>query len=116
MTKVGNFATAVTYHPIGVVASFLYGNGIQHTMTQNVRGLPEWSTDAGVLRDNYNYDKNANVVSILDWHEGISKRGITHDNLNRLTRVDSAAQWGTASYTYDALDNLTSLNTTRAAT
>lgn len=116
VTRVGNYATAVTYHPNGAVASFLYGNGIQHTMTQNVRGLPEWSIDAGVLRDNYNYDQNANVMSILDWHEGVSNRENTYDNLDRLTKVVSAAQWGTASYTYDALDNLTSTNLVSGAT
>lgn len=63
-TQVGSYACAVTYHPNGAVAGFRYGNGLAHTMTQNVRGLPEWSTDTGVLRDNYVYDKNANVAFI----------------------------------------------------
>lgn len=32
---------------------------------------------------------------------------MTYDSLDRLTQVDSSTQWGGASYTYDALDNLT---------
>ena len=115
-TQVGSFASNVSYHPNGAVAGFRYGNGIHHTMRQNVRGLPEWSIDGDVMRDNYVYDGNANVAFILDYHEGVSNRGITYDNLDRLIRVDSATQWGAASYAYDALDNLTSTNLVSGAT
>ncbi|MBZ2205927.1 RHS repeat domain-containing protein [Massilia soli] len=115
-TQVGSFASNVSYHPNGAVSGFRYGNGIHHTMTQNVRGLPEWSIDGDVMRDNYVYDGNANVAFILDYHEGVSNRGMTYDNLDRLIRVDSATQWGAASYAYDALDNLTSTNLVSGAT
>jgi RHS repeat-associated protein len=106
-TQVGTFASAVTYHPNGAIAGFTYGNGIVHTLDQNTRGLPAWSTDAGVLRDNYTYDANANVTAILDWQLGVSNRESTYDNLDRLKTAYSAPQWGTATFSYDALDNLT---------
>jgi RHS repeat-associated protein len=115
-TQAGTFATAVTYHPNGAIASFTYGNSISHTLQQNTRGLPEWSTDAGVLKDNYVYDENANVKAIYDWQEGISNRDMTYDNLDRLKTVLSANTWGTATYAYDALDNLTSSSLTQGPT
>jgi RHS repeat-associated protein len=115
-TQAGSYASAITYHPNGAIASFNYGNGIAHTLQQNVRGLPEWSTDAGVLRDNYQYDKNANVTAILDWQLGVSNLESTYDNLDRLKSVYSAPQWGTSTYSYDALDNLTSTNYPSGAT
>ncbi|GAB3447370.1 RHS repeat-associated core domain-containing protein [Massilia solisilvae] len=106
--QIGNYATAITYHPNGAVTSFRYGNGIAHSMSTNRRGLPEWSVDAGVLQDRYTYDANGNVRSIEDWQEGITNRGLEYDNLNRLVHVNDAPVWGDAWYTYDALDNLTS--------
>ncbi|MDP3670776.1 MAG: RHS repeat-associated core domain-containing protein [Telluria sp.] len=115
-TQVGSYASAVTYHPNGAVAGFRYGNGIMHTMTQNTRGLPEWSTDAGVLRDNYVYDENGNVSFIWDWQQGVSNRGMTYDALDRLTRVDAGTMWGSAAYTYDSLDNITSTRVDTGAT
>jgi RHS repeat-associated protein len=106
--QVGTYATAITYAPTGAITSFRYGNGILHQMTPNRRGLPEWSEDTGVLKDKYEYDANGNVTAIADWLEGISNRGMSYDALDRLLSVNSTQVWGDASYTYDALDNLTS--------
>jgi RHS repeat-associated protein len=113
---VGAYASAITYHPNGAVKSFTYGNGIVHTMSQNARGLPEWSEDVGILKDNYVYDKNGNVNTIADQREGISNRSMTYDGLNRLTRVNAPSMWGDAWYSYDALDNLTSVQLTAGGT
>jgi YD repeat-containing protein len=107
-TTVGSHASAIAYHPNGAIKGFTYGNGLTHSLTQNVRGLPERSIDSGVLNDVYAYDKNANVTSILDWPEGVSNRAMEYDGLNRLKRVYAPAIWGDALYSYDALDNLTS--------
>jgi RHS repeat-associated protein len=106
--QVGAYATGITYHPSGAIASFRYGNGIVHSMSPNRRGLPEWSQDVGVLKDNYGYDENANVVSIADWQEGVTNRAMEYDDLDRLAHVNSPKLWGDAWYSYDALDNLTS--------
>jgi RHS repeat-associated protein len=111
-TQVGGFATGVSYHPNGAVKSFTYGNGLVHSMSQNVRTLPEFSSDGNLINDRYTYDANAAVTGILDGAEGITTRSMTYDELDRLTRVSAPAVWGDATYTYDALDNLTSSSLT----
>jgi RHS repeat-associated protein len=107
-TKVGTYATGVSYHPNGAIAGFTYGNGITHSLTQNARGLPDVSTDVGVLKDKYAFDANANVTGITDSQESISTRSMTYDGLDRLLTTSAPSMWGSATYTYDALDNLTS--------
>jgi YD repeat-containing protein len=106
-TQVGAFASGISYYPNGALKGFRYGNGVTHTLTQNVRGLPDRSTDKGVLSDAYAFDKNGNVASITDWQEGIASRVMGYDDLDRLKRVAAPALWGEALYSYDALDNLT---------
>ena len=57
-----NYASSIGYYPNGAMAGFTYGNGIVHTMIQNDRQLPAWSTDTpGVFNDAYTYDRNGNV-------------------------------------------------------
>ncbi|MGD9583955.1 MAG: hypothetical protein AB7V26_09880 [Lysobacterales bacterium] len=46
-TVVGGYASNIRYYPNGAIQSFVYGNGITHTMTQNARRLPAQSRDAG---------------------------------------------------------------------
>ncbi|WP_205956747.1 RHS repeat domain-containing protein [Pseudoxanthomonas winnipegensis] len=112
-TRVGTYATAVSYYPNGAIKQFTYGNGIVHTMSQNARQLPSISQDAyggnAVLSDGYNYDANGNVVAISDGASGRNQRGkrnMSYDGLDRLT-VATSPMFDTASYGYDALDNLT---------
>jgi RHS repeat-associated protein len=114
--QVGTYATGIAYHPNGAIAAFRYGNGIVHTLSPNRRGLPEWSQDVGILKDNYGYDENGNVTSIADWQEGITNRGIEYDDLDRLVHVNGAKLWGDAWYSYDALDNLVSSRLTAGGT
>lgn len=100
------YASGVSYHPNGAVAGFTYGNGIVHTMTQNARQLPQRSTDGSVADLGYAYDPNGNVGQIADYVNGQQTRGMSYDGLNRLTQTTSS-MFGTASYGYDVLDNLT---------
>ena len=87
--------TAFIYFPNGAIASFAYGNGITHTLTQNERQLPLRSTDAFgqstyYLDDSYDYDQNGNVLAISDGLSGArGDRDMTYDNLDRLTSVKS---------------------------
>jgi YD repeat-containing protein len=115
--QVGAYANAILYHPNGGIASFNYGNtttGIKHSTTQNERGLPLRSTDLGGVRDDqYGYDASGNVTSIDDLlPSNVSKRAMTYDGLDRLKTVTAPNMWGTATYGYDALDNLTSTTIT----
>ncbi|MHC9086274.1 RHS repeat domain-containing protein [Luteimonas sp. RIT-PG2_3] len=113
-TQAGTYATGVTYHPNGAIKQFTYGNGIVHTLTQNARGLPDTSCDyygtcnaSAVLNDGYDYDGNANVAAISDGRTGNrGNRTMNYDALDRLTGTVSP-MFGTATYTYDVLDNLT---------
>lgn len=114
--QAGSYASNVTYHPNGAIAGFTYGNGIVHTLAQNLRGLPQQSTDAGIISDQYAYDENANVAAITDLHAGTTSRTMGYDELDRLKTVSAPAMWGNAAYTYDALDNLTATSIGSGAT
>jgi RHS repeat-associated protein len=119
-TQAGSYATGVQYYPNGALKQFSYGNGIVHTMTQNARQLPIRSTDctlAGAcaaanrrLDLGYGFDAHGNVSAITDYTTGARQtRAMTYDTLDRLTQTTSA-MFGTASYGYNVLDNLTTLN------
>ncbi|MDR6842185.1 RHS repeat-associated core domain-containing protein [Pseudoxanthomonas sacheonensis] len=113
-TKAGTYASGVSYYPNGTIKQFTYGNGIVHTMTQNARQLPSRSTDSVTgstpLDLGYAYDKHANVSGVTDYVTGARQtRGMTYDNLDRLTQTTSS-MFGTAAYGYNVLDNLTTVN------
>jgi hypothetical protein len=115
--QVGSYASAITYHPNGAVASFTYGNGITHSLAQNTRGLPQRSTDGTMLDDQYGYDENANVARIDDLlAPSVTNRTMAYDGLDRLTSVGAPNLWGSASYGYDALDNLIATTITGGGT
>jgi RHS repeat-associated protein len=103
---VGGYASGVSYHPNGMVASYTLANGVVHTLTQNTRGLPLVNSDAGILRDEYSYDANGSVSAIVDLQQQISSRSMGYDGLDRLKVANAPAIWGSAIYTYDPLDNL----------
>ena len=105
-TQVSGYAAGITHSPNGGVAGYTLANGVVHSRTQNVRGLPDINSDEGVMQDKYAYDPNGNVASIIDQLEGVSTRSMTYDGLNRLTAAHAPNVWGTATYAYDALDNL----------
>jgi YD repeat-containing protein len=107
------YASAITYFPNGAIKGFTYGNGITHTLTQNLRQLPGNSLDKygtqKTLDDTYVYDANGNVDRITD---GLAAgpnnrtRDLDYDGLDRLVSADAVNQWGAAKYAYDPLDNL----------
>lgn len=103
-TRAGGYVTQARYHPNGMLASYVLGNGIGHTVQQNVRGLPELWEDAGVGRDQYSYDLNANVTAIADLQGGQHRNMPGYDGLDRMTHANGP--WGSGVYSYDALDNL----------
>lgn len=107
--QAGAYAIGVSYFPNGGMSRFTYGNGIVHSLQQNLRGLAERSRDAGnavVHDDSYDYDANGNVAAISDGLPGgRGNRSMVYDGVDRLTAATSA-MFGAASYSYDALDNL----------
>ncbi|MFZ5639022.1 MAG: RHS repeat domain-containing protein [Pseudomonadota bacterium] len=111
-TKAGAYASGAQYYPNGALKHFTYGNGIVHTMQQNVRQLPSRVTSSGGVNDfTYNYDANGNVTNIWDLARGDNySRWLSYDNLDRLTAAGSASFGGDHWHrmTYDVLDNLES--------
>ncbi|HET7307715.1 MAG TPA: hypothetical protein VFK24_07880 [Gammaproteobacteria bacterium] len=109
-TQVGSVVSSVTYHPDDTVASYTYGNGNTMQMVENARDLPAQLAYSGVNYWDYGYDLNGNLTSAI-WHgpadvTNDSRSGFSYDGLNRLRTV--TGPWGTATFTYDALDNLLS--------
>lgn len=106
-TQAGSYAISAKYFPNGAMSGFTYGNGIVHSLTQNGRQLPWQSKDGTVTDLTYTYDANANVATITDGAQsGLENRTLGYDGLNRLTSALAPSMWGTASFTYDPLDNL----------
>ena len=110
-------ASNATYFANGALKDFTYGNGIVHRMAQNARLLPSRSTDCTNTSTScivanrrldltYAYDGNGNVTGITDGTTSARQtRSMSYDGLDRLTAV-SSNMFDSASYTYDALDNL----------
>jgi RHS repeat-associated protein len=103
-TRVGNYVTTVTYHPNGMVAGYVSGNGRGFRLTLNTRGLPlEWVI-SGSVHDRFTYDDAGNITEIADHQEGRHRSMPWYDGLDRLRQANGP--WGSGSYTYDALENL----------
>ena len=110
-TKVGAFAGGISYHPNGAVRQYTYGNGIVRTVAYNLRGMPSRQRDAfageSFVDDSYDYDEVGNVTDITDQaQEGTTTRGMSYDDLDRLTVTVASRSWGDATFEYDPLDNI----------
>ncbi len=93
-TKVGTFASAVTYWPNGAVKGFNYGNGLVHAMTENTRLLPQNVTEGAVINRDLGYDGVGNVTSITDHLTGHPDSvAMSYDTASRLTTANAAALW-----------------------
>jgi RHS repeat-associated protein len=105
------FASSISYYPNGALKSLTYGNGIVHTMQQNMRQLPMRSSDSGALDLQTDYDANGNAVRIRDVLRGETyDRSMEYDDLDRLQTAKSCSFGGDCwhRFSYDALDNLKS--------
>jgi RHS repeat-associated protein len=105
------YASGATYYPNGALSQFSYANGIVHSMSQNARQLPASTSDGSVSGFNYAYDQNGNTRMIDDSVRGASYlRYMYYDSLDRLIRATSISFGpnGEHTYSYNALDNLTS--------
>lgn len=114
-TQAGSYASGVSYYPNGAIKQFMYGNGISHDLTQNSRGLPQRSWDAGAstVHDNsLSYDQVGNVIGIVDGLPSArGNRSMIYDDFDRLTRTESP-MFGVAEYGYNALDDLVTTKVT----
>jgi len=108
-SAIGTFAKSIGYYANGAVSAFTYGNGIAHSMTQSADGrqLPAEVSDATVSDLTYAYDGNSFPLTINDSLHAANNRTLTYDAGNRLYTAYATGLWGSATYTYDTLDNLT---------
>lgn len=105
------YASEIEYYPNGGMERFVYGNGVVHTMAQNLRQLPQRSTDAGVIDVETAYDAGGNIVAMADRIRGDHySRTMEYDGLDRLKAAGSCSFGGDCwhRFTYDAQDNVRS--------
>ncbi len=113
-----SFAKSASYYANGTLSSFTYGNGVKHQTTLYADSLlPKQLKDTGPAGSNipstvmaltYDYDKNANVTSIIDsQNSAYSLTNLQYDDLDRLTSTTGAAGIGSSEMHYDGLGNIT---------
>lgn len=112
-TRAGSYATGVNYHPNGMVNSFTLGNGALYLANLNERQLLKdfsYAKNANALdlSEAYGYDANANITSVTDLVADTRTKAFTYDELDRLTGATAANLWGSESYKYDPLNNISS--------
>ena len=95
--------------------SFIYGNGIERTVTHNTRGLPQQVTDqrfgVAVFDEQYSWDPNGNLESQTDWlNTPAGTRWLGYDGRDRLTS-SWISGYGNESFGWDAFDRLRWRNT-----
>lgn len=128
VTSVPGWASSITYHPNGLMASVTHANGVSVTQTNDgwARPRPKAIATTGAYdpsgtilsnwsTGNYTYDGSGNVINI-------GSGRFVYDNLSRLTSASlttnisgTTAIDTTQSYVYDAVGNLTSTNTNGAS-
>ncbi len=109
------FVGSASYLPFGPMTQLVYGNGTTKTMQYDARYRPlenKLASAAGSLAD-YTYQEDAvgNITQIHDAVDPGYNRDFGYDDLNRLVTANSGASlWGSGSYQYDAMGNMTALS------
>jgi len=107
-SRVGNYISAVTYHPSGQWNTLTYGNGRTATATLDPNRL--WidrltvGGSSALVDLDYQYDTVGNITGIVNAITSSDTRTLGYDSLNRLTSAQGS--WGTDAVTYDGLDNI----------
>jgi RHS repeat-associated protein len=124
-----NYATNATYAPQGGLASIVYGEvsggfaGITTSNSYNSRLSPTVlsasSSNATALSLSYTYFANGNVNVETNGRDNGRTATYTYDALNRVSTASSQATsgsdcWG-QSFTYDRYANLTTINVTQCS-
>ncbi len=103
------YASNVLYYPNGQLRSYSYGNGLTFSQTLDAQFKPyeRQVKSGGTLRSaqRYRYDNNDNLDTITDLVQSNQSISMTFDGLDRLDTASGG--WGSGSFDYDALSNLT---------
>ena len=114
-TKVGTYATSISFHDSGQVNGLTYGNNTGQTYAQNAARLwpssfvaARGSGGGTIIGSSYTYDGSGNVTAIADSADSnlYSRSSLTYDGIHRLKSV--SGPWGSGNFSYDDAGNLTS--------
>ncbi len=105
--------TSATYLPFGPAVQLSFGNATTSALTFDSRYRPLRTTLTGPLGTiaDYAYDADpvGNITEIHDQLDSSYNRDFGYDDLNRLiTAYSGASLWGSGTYTYDRMGNMTS--------
>jgi RHS repeat-associated protein len=109
-----SYVSNAAYAPFGPETQLAFGNGTTKTTTYDLRYRPienKLTGGAGVIAD-YGYSEDAvgNITAIRDLVDPSYNRAFGYDDLHRLTSATTGgALWGSGSYAYDAMGNMTAL-------
>lgn len=107
--QAGSFASAASYYPDGQPSQFTFGNGIIRSYALDSQRRPQQLRDyygsTNFINFSYGYDNNHNVTSISDSLASAYNLSLGYDASDRLDIANG--QWGSGSFDYDALGNIT---------
>jgi YD repeat-containing protein len=101
------YASGITYHGSGGVASVPHANGVTDEMRHDYRNRPEHLTVGTTLDLTYGYYANGNVQSVTETtragNPASAPQTFTYDAVDRLKTATGG--WGSLGYEYDAVGN-----------
>ena len=110
-TRVGGFASSVTYHPNGQYKSFRHENSCTNTLTQHAYGLPNAQrTTCGstnVVYNVYSWDANGNLTQWDDRQSNTFDLRMTYDQLDRVDNYRNFSNNLIGDMNYDTMGNIT---------
>lgn len=109
-TKVGDFASTLSYHANGSLKGLTYGNGRSLSISLDANRLRPTQRSVGgsdtLLALQYGYDATSNLTKITDLRDAAYTQTLGYDALNRL--VSATGAWGADSFAYNARGDITS--------
>ncbi|MEM1381486.1 MAG: RHS repeat-associated core domain-containing protein [Pseudomonadota bacterium] len=98
-----SYASNISYHPNGMVASMDLGNSRFFDQALNARQLPSRRHFWTGFDKRYTYDARGRMITSDDLNN-TRDEAYAYDGLGRLTQADGP--WGTVAYEYDPVNNL----------
>ncbi|HEY6871847.1 MAG TPA: RHS repeat-associated core domain-containing protein [Geobacteraceae bacterium] len=96
-------ASNITYKPVGGIAGLTYGNGLGRAIGYDNQYRPTSISTGDLQNLTYGYDANANITTITNTLDNTKNKSYTYDALNRLS--SGTGPWGSISWTYDPAGN-----------